>query len=166
MHHANFQLADPENIAVCKAMVELGPIARKLCSFVEDLAEDNLDIAYVFTDGGFPAEPLLQVGRCGEVISMCVGLENPLNGQAPPLNKRDHRVGIQGGRTPGCGVEIENRVDDCAGQAHRVDDDMARREGFMIEEGPDFGIHRASILFVGCLQAAPGSDAPGVQRAR
>jgi hypothetical protein len=23
-----------------------------------------LDIAYVFTDGSFPAEPLLQVGRC------------------------------------------------------------------------------------------------------
>jgi hypothetical protein len=36
----------------------------------------------------------------------------------------------------------------------------------MIEEGADFGIHRASILFVGCPQTDPGSGASGVQPAR
>ena len=90
---------------------------------------------------------------------MRVGLEDPLNSQAPALNKSDDPVGIPGGRTPGRGIEIEHRVDNCAGQADRVDHDMARREGFMIKESPDFRIHRASFPLVGCPQVEAAHSA-------
>ena len=75
MHYPDLKPPDAEHFAVDKLVVELGTVARKRSALVEDLSEDDLDLANMFPDADPSAQPLLEIWRRREVICMCVGLE-------------------------------------------------------------------------------------------
>jgi hypothetical protein len=75
------ELAHQDGIAIGKQMVELRAVQLEAGFHVEDAFEHFLHAADVVTNGGLAAHVLLQIRRCGQVVGMGMGFQNPLDRQ-------------------------------------------------------------------------------------
>ena len=82
---------------------------------------------------------LLQVPGTGQVVRMCVGLENPLNLQAVILDVCEQLVSLNCAGSAGLKVEVQHGVDDGRAPGGVVHDDVGHRPGLFVEEGSDGG---------------------------
>ena len=115
-------------------MVELAAAALELGSGVEHLAEDVLDDTDVPADGERAAEPVLDVGRCREVVRVEVGLENPLDLQPLLTDEGDELVRRFRRRAASGGVVIQYGVDNRTVSRREIPNDMAGRVGWLVKE--------------------------------
>src|SRR3546814_7901251 len=81
VHHAGFEGADRERLAVLEQLVELAPVRSEARFRVEDLLEHALHDVDAGADGGAAAELCLQIRRGGQVVGVQVGLEDPVDRQ-------------------------------------------------------------------------------------
>src|SRR3546814_6192029 len=70
VHHAGFEGADREGLAVLEQLVELAPVRSEARFRVEDLLEHALHDVYAGADGGAAAELCLQIRRGGQVVGV------------------------------------------------------------------------------------------------
>ena len=141
VQHVTAQLADVETVAFDEKLVELRPVALELGAFVEDLAERVLHHGDTVADPDLAADLFLDIGRGREVVGMHMAFQKPLNIIPFFLHEGDDRIGGPGvGPTRGI-VEIEDGIDNRAGAARRVADNIGNRVGGLIEEGGHFRGH-------------------------
>ena len=72
---------------------------------------------------------------------MGVGLQQPLHLQAFSLHESGDGVGTDGADTPGGGIVVQHRVDDCALHAASSMDHVAHGRRRRVEETLNFGMH-------------------------
>ena len=72
-------LPNTKTVAALEQFVELAAIALKLSPLIEDFAKGVLHDLDVLTNSDLSAQMVLQIGGCGKVISMNVGLKDPLD---------------------------------------------------------------------------------------
>ena len=132
-----------EFIAVAEQAVELRSVAREFGAFVENLAEHVLDDGDGRANGEFPAELFLEVGAGGQMVSMGVRFEHPVDGQAAAFDVGDDLIrGCKAGAARRF-VEIPHAVDDRGALARGIVDDMADGERVLVEEAAH---HRPRVL--------------------
>ena len=73
------------------------------------------------------------------MISVDVGLENPVQGQLMLTDIGNDFIGGFETRRPGGLVEVHHGVHDGAVPGGRVDDDVGEGVGLLVEEAVDFG---------------------------
>ena len=91
------EFADREALAVNEQMVELAAVTLEFGPGIEDLAEGVLDDADVLADAERAAEPLFDVGRGREVVSVDVGFGD----LDPVLPYEGDELVRRSGRRPG-----------------------------------------------------------------
>ena len=92
MERDAFEFADPEGFTIVEQVIELRPVALELGASVEQLAEDILHLDDVAADGELAAELFLQIGRCGNMVGMGVGFDQPGYCQIVFANIFDNQV--------------------------------------------------------------------------
>jgi hypothetical protein len=124
VHHVGPHLPDVETVAVAEQPVELRPVAAEFGAFVEHLPERVLHDGDLLSDPDAPANPLLEVGRSGQVVGMDVRLEEPFHDKPLAPHMIDDRVGRPGVRAAARVVEVENAVDDRCRSSLRIAHDI------------------------------------------
>ena len=97
MQGDRIESADREALAIDKQMVELAAVALELGPGIEDLSEDVLDDINFLADAERAAEPLFDVGRGREVVSVDVGFGD----LDPVLPYEGDELVRRSGRRPG-----------------------------------------------------------------
>ncbi len=141
-HREGLQIADSICVAILEKAIKLAAIALEFRAFVENLPEDVLDDANIFANAQLSAELALDVGRRGEVISMCVRFDEPLDLETILFDVLDDLVGGIVADPPGRVVDVHDAVDNCAGGRPGILHHIADSIGSGIEKAPHFWPHR------------------------
>ncbi|RMN37933.1 hypothetical protein ALQ60_102022 [Pseudomonas syringae pv. papulans] len=134
VHGLDLKRAEGERRVVFQQHIELAAITGKVGRRVEQRAEGFLHGGDVAANDNLPTQPLFQIRRCREVISVHVGFENPLHRGAQRLRPFDHPVGRLGPGAAGLGVVIEHAVDQRTLLAVQVHHQIADGPGMRVEE--------------------------------
>ena len=134
-------LADRVGVAIIEQPVELRPVALEFGAFVEHLAERVLHHGDVTPDPDPAAQLALDIGRGGQMVGVDMGFDQPFDRQALDADKGDDLLGVVIGDPPGGIVDVHHAVDDRAGVAGGVADDIADRVGGRIEKAGHFGLY-------------------------
>ena len=141
VQHIAAHLADHEGIALGKKLVELAAVALELRALVEDLAECILHNLNPVADADLAPDTFLQVWRCGQMVGMDMGFQQPLHVKALGLDESDDLV---------CGfricptrsiIEIQHGIDDGAGATRRVFYHIGHGICGFVEKGCDIWFH-------------------------
>ena len=135
------QLPNMEAIAFDEKLVELASVALEFGAFVEDLAEGVLNDLDAITDADFAADMVLNIGGGGEVVGVDVAFEKPFDVQAFFFDKGDDFVGGLGICAAGRIVKVKDAVDNGAGRALGIFDDIRNCIRGIVEKCCDFRFH-------------------------
>ena len=109
------EIANLKGFPVRNQAVKLRAVLPESWFKVKDAFEDRLNGCNTAADQSVAAQLLLEIGRCRQVISMCVGLDDPFHFEAVILDKPNHLVCRRCAGATGLGVIVQDRVDDGAG---------------------------------------------------
>jgi hypothetical protein len=128
-------------------VVELRTVGLEARLQVEDALEHLLHGGDVMANGGFAAELRLQVGRGRQVVRMGMGFKNPGYFEVIGPNVVHHLVSRRMARAAGLGVVVEYRVDDGAGRARPLVNNVG--------DGPS-GLVKNAVDLAGCIGSVHG----------
>ena len=121
------QLTYVKRGAVGKQAVKLRAIPQEFAAVVEDLAEFCLDNCDLRPDTDLATKLVLNIGCCRQMVCVDMGFKNPLQSKLFAANKGDHGIGGPGVGATGGIIEIQHRIDNRAGAASRVGQDIGYR---------------------------------------
>jgi hypothetical protein len=139
VHRLHLHAADVEALAVGEQVVELAAVGQEAALQVVELAEGGLHLRDVRADGDAAAGAGLDVARGGQVVGVCVGLQDPLQHQAVFAQVGHDGIGPAAAGAAGLHVEVEHRVDHGGGVGGQVFDHVRERAGGRVEERLDAG---------------------------
>jgi hypothetical protein len=82
---------------------------------------------------------LLKIRRCGKVIRMGMGIENPFDREVPLAHEGKQGVGRRRGRRSRLFVIVEHRINKRATSCARIRDHILHAETARVEKGVDLG---------------------------
>ena len=128
-----------KTVAIAQQAVELAAVASEFGARVEQLAKHVLHRGDVRTNGQLAAQVFLQIGRCRQMVSVHMRLQNPLHAQIQRLHTRHQLVGAGGAGAARLGVVVQHAVDQGALPGRQVGQDVAEGERGRIKKG--FDVH-------------------------
>lgn len=133
--------AHGKDLVIGKQMVKLAAVRGEPLFGVEYALEMALHVRDPGANADAPTKPGFQKGRGRQMVGMNVGLKDPFHRKAVLAHEIHDAIRLNGIGTPGLGVKVQHRIDDCTCATRRLEKDIGNRRGLRIEECLNLRVH-------------------------